>query len=152
MMFIITAGMWRALSGFRLNFRRRGPKMDVFVVHHKVRDGSKLYFLFTDMPPQHQLGTLVSKLSDMHCVVGGSIDIEPRRHYVVVEWAPFGTWEREEHLIADIRLTVFEILLGTYEPHFKSYGIMRSDLEGEVRRLGRENNMDWAGELRLQMS
>jgi len=146
-------GMWRAL------FNRdiiagwgRKSKTDVYVLHYKTMEGGKLYFLFTDMPNQHQLGTLVSKLSNMNCVVGGSIDIEARKHYVVMEWEPFGSCEPAESLIGDIRLTVFEVLLGTWEPSYKMFDIMPSDLAGEVSRLSRENDRDWATELRLQMS
>lgn len=143
---------WGALPKPTLNFRRRSPRVDVFVIHHPERQGGKLYFLFTEMPPQNQLGALVNQLGNMPCVVGGSIEVEPYFHFVTVEWDPFGTSRDPRHIIEEIRTYVFMTLLDDVDPSFRALDILYSDLKMTIRQLGRQNDMDWASELGMQMS
>lgn len=144
-------GMFRALFGRSFAPSRRLPQLDVYVLHVDVRSGGKLYFLFTQPVPALQLGGLVNRLSGMSSVVGGSIDVTPRS--LTVEWAPFaGTAPLRDYLIGEIRLEVFEALLGTWEPRSRQWNIMSSDLKNTIGQIGRQHKVDWAGELGLQMS
>jgi hypothetical protein len=145
--------MWRVLwGGFTIPKFRFKPKVDVYVLHVKVRDGGKLLFLFPKTVAARGLGPMVNSLSGMPYVVGGGIEAYPNS--VTVEWAPFpGVWQQPSYLIADIRLTVFEHLLGTWQPAMVAMNDVRADnLRDVLRKLGNLHGVDWVSELGLQMS
>lgn len=153
MMWYWFPGMWRALTGgISLLRRKRPPKIDVYVLRLSVRDGGKLLFLFPKPIPAHGQGSMVNALSAMPFVVGGSIDVFARS--VTVEWAPFpGVWQEPDYLIGDIRLTVFEHLLGDWQPAMVDLKKVRvDDLPGTLRTLGALHQVDWVSELGLQLS
>ena len=148
-MWIYFPGLWRALfkSG-REHIQARSGNVDVYVLQHRLENGGKLYFLFTKPLPACVLGPMVSDLSARTYLVGGSIEMNP--HTVTVRWSRTReVWEPEYYLVADIRLTVFDYLLGKLEPRHDCRTILSNEAEYYIAKFTREHGIDWATELGL---
>lgn len=145
-------GMWRALykTGREYSLRKTG-KIDVYVLQHRLETGGQIYFLFLRPLPACTLGPMVSDLSTRTYLVGGSIDLQP--HSVTIRWRRTeDVWEPDDYLVGDIRLTVFEHLLGTLEPHHVCWNIWSSDVKRTVGRVASRHGVNWAEELGLRRS
>lgn len=145
-------GMWRALfkSGREYTLKKTG-KLDVYVLQHRLENGGQLYFLFLRPLPDSMLWPMASDLSTRTYLTGGSIDMKP--HSVTVRWSRTReVWEPENYLVGDIRLTVFEHLLGTLEPRHTCRSILSSEVSHEIEKVASSHNVDWANELGLQKS
>ena len=145
-------GMWQALfkSGREYTLKKTG-KFDVYVLQHRLESGGQMHFLFLRPLPACMLGPMVSDLSTRTYLKGGSISLQP--HSVSIRWSRTDeVWEPETYLVGDIRLTVFEHLLGTLEPPHVCWNILPSDVKHTVGQVAARHGVGWTEELGLSRS